>query len=124
MTGRGPALTALSIVPDRELASQFTASNDHSRSFQIVAELKAYPTNQALEVRLRQVKPDVILLDLATDLDAACELIRNVTLLNQQTHIVGLHLPNDTNAILLSLRAGASEFPHAPFYAHVPIERL
>ncbi len=124
MTGRGPALTALSIVPDRELASQFTASNERSRSFQIVAELKAYPTNQALEVRLRQVKPDVILLDLATDLDAACELIRSVTLLNQQTHIVGLHLRNDSDAILRSLRAGASEFLHAPFDAHVHIEAV
>jgi len=124
MTGRGPALTALSIVPDRELASQFTASNERSRSFQIVAELKAYPTNQALEVRLRQVKPDVILLDLATDLDAACELIRSVTILNQQTHIVGLHLRNDSDAILRSLRAGASEFLHAPFDANVHIEAV
>ena len=40
MTGRGTALTALSIVPNRELASQFSASNDRTRSFQIVAELK------------------------------------------------------------------------------------
>jgi len=124
MTGRGPALTALSIVPDRELASQFTASNDRTRSFQIVAELKVYPTNQALEVRLRQAKPDVILLDLASDLDAACELIRSVTLLNQQTHIVGLHLRNDSDAILRSLRAGASEFLHAPFEANVHIEAV
>jgi pilus assembly protein CpaE len=124
MTGRGPALTALSIVPDRELASQFTVSNDRTRSFQIVAELKAYPTNQALEVRLRQAKPDVILLDLASDLDAACELIRSVTLLNQQTHIVGLHLRNDSDAILRSLRAGASEFLHAPFEANVHIEAV
>jgi pilus assembly protein CpaE len=124
MTGRGPALTALSIVPDRELASQFTASNDRTRSFQIVAELKAYPTNQALEIRLRQVKPDVILLDLATDLDAACELIRSITLLNQQTHIVGLHLHNDSDAILRSLRAGASEFLHAPFEANVHTEAV
>ncbi|HEY6393268.1 MAG TPA: P-loop NTPase [Bryobacteraceae bacterium] len=124
MTSRGPALSALSIVPDRELASQFTASNDRTRSFQIVADLKAYPTNQALEVRLRQAKPDVILLDLATDLDAACELIRSVTLLNQQTHIVGLHLRNDSDAILRSLRAGASEFLHAPFDANVHIEAV
>jgi pilus assembly protein CpaE len=124
MTGRGPALTALSIVPDRELASQFTASNERTRSFQIVAELKAYPTNQALEVRLRQVKPDVILLDLATDLDAACELIRGVTQLNQQTHSVGLHLRNDSEAILRSLRAGASEFLHTPFDAKVHIEAV
>src|SRR5260370_38276735 len=100
MTGRGPALTALSIVPDRELASQFTASNERSRSFQIVAELKAYPTNQPLECRLRQVKPDVILLDLATDLNPACQPIRSVPLLNQQTNIVGLHLRNSPTPFL------------------------
>ena len=115
MKGKGPALTALSIVADRELARQFTSAVDQTRAFQVLAEFDAYPSHQALEVRLRQTRPDVVLLDLATDLDLACELIRSVASLNLQTHVVGLHLHNDSDAILRSLRVGASEFLHAPF---------
>ena len=71
MTGKGAVLTDLSIVPNRELAGQFSLAVEHTRAFQIVAELKQYPSQQTLEMRLRQTKPDVILLDLATDLDVA-----------------------------------------------------
>ncbi len=77
-----PVLTALSIVPNRELAGQFSQAVEHTRAFQILAELKQYPSQQTLEMRLRQTKPDVILLDLATDFDVACELIRSVLSLN------------------------------------------
>jgi pilus assembly protein CpaE len=55
------------------------------------------------------------LLDLVSDLDVACELIRGVNALNLQTHVVGLHVRNDSDAILRSLRMGASEFLYAPF---------
>ncbi len=115
MTARGPVLTALSVIPDRELAGQFSAALERTRAFQILSEFKAYPSQQTLEVRLRQTKPDIILLDLATDVDIACELIRSVMALNLQTHVVGLHVRNDSDAILRSLRMGASEFLYAPF---------
>jgi len=124
MTGRVPVLTALAIMPDRELASQFSQAAEHGRAFQILSELKAYPSQQTLEIRLRQTKPDVVLLDLASDLDAACELIRYIVSLNQQTHVVGLHLRNDSEAILRSLRMGASEFLHAPFDVKVHAEAI
>ncbi len=64
---------------------------------------------------MRQTKPDVILLDLASDLDQACELIRLVSSLNLRAHVVGLHVRNDSDAILRCLRSGASEFLYAPF---------
>jgi pilus assembly protein CpaE len=115
MTGRGPVLTALAIIADRELAAKFTASMERTRSFQILSEFNSYPSPQALEIRVRQAKPDVILLDLASDLDQACELIRCVCSFNLQTHVVGLHVRNDSDAILRSLRSGASEFLYAPF---------
>ncbi|HYL74170.1 MAG TPA: P-loop NTPase [Bryobacteraceae bacterium] len=124
MKGRAPVLTALSIVPDRELASQFTQATEHSRAFQILSELKAYPSAQTLEIRLRQTKPDLVLLDLATDLDAACDLIRSITAISQQTHVVGLHVRNDSEAILRSLRMGASEFLYAPFDVNIHAEAL
>ena len=58
----------------------------------------------------------MLLLDVATDLDAAGELIRVVT----ATEAAGArnraaHVSNDSKAILRSLRYGASEFLFAPF---------
>jgi pilus assembly protein CpaE len=117
MTGRGPVLTALAILPDRELAAQLNSSLERTRSFQILSEFKSYPSVQTLEIRTRQTKPDVILLDLASDLDRACELTRAVASLDLRVHVVGLHVRNDSDAILRSLRSGASEFLYAPFDA-------
>jgi pilus assembly protein CpaE len=62
-----------------------------------------------------------VLLDLATDLAAAVELIRFMAPLNPPVHVVGLHTQNDSQAILQSLRAGASEFLYAPF--ELPTQR-
>jgi len=127
MTSRGPVLTALSIVPDRDLAKQFSQAIEQTRAFQVLAELKAYPSQQTLEMRLRQAKPDVILLDLASDLERACELIRWVQSMSHPAHIVGLHVRNDSDAILRSLRLGASEFLYAPFDSetqHEAVTRL
>jgi pilus assembly protein CpaE len=117
MTGRGPVLTALAILPDRELAAQLNSSLERTRSFQILSEFKSYPSVQTLEIRARQTKPDVILLDLASDLDRACELTRALASLDLRVHVVGLHVRNDSDAILRSLRSGASEFLYAPFDA-------
>lgn len=124
MTRRAPVLTALSIVANHELASQFSSAIERYHSFQILSEFDSYPSHQAVEMRLRQSRPDVILLDLATNLDVACDLIRSVASLNLQTHIVGLHLRNDSDAILRSLRMGASEFLYAPFDAAIQNEAV
>lgn len=115
MMSRGPVLTALSIIADRGLAGQLAAALERTRSFQILSEFNSYPSPQALEIRVRQTKPDVILLDLASDLDQACDLIRCLSAFNFPTHVVGLHVRNDSDAILRSLRSGASEFLYAPF---------
>lgn len=115
MIGRAPALTSLAVLADRELASQFLSSVERTRSFQIVSEFKSYPSPQALDIRVRQTKPDVVLLDLASDLDKACDLIRHVSGTTPPVHVVGLHVRNDSDAILRSLRSGASEFLYAPF---------
>ncbi|MGA2324864.1 MAG: P-loop NTPase [Bryobacteraceae bacterium] len=127
MEPRNPAaaqLTALMIAPDRELARAFAESVGATRTFQILAELKTYPSQQVLEMRLRQLQPDVVLLDLATDLEQACELIHFVTSSNPSIHVVGLHSRNDSEAILRSLRMGASEFLCAPFEAAIQEQAL
>lgn len=115
MTSRGQVLRALLIAPDRELAEQFTRSVTRTRIFEIVADVKAYPTASALESRLMQLKPDVVLLDVASDLEAATELIRHATSSKPPVQVIGLHTQNDSQAILRSLRSGAAEFLYAPF---------
>ncbi len=112
-------LTALMIAPGRDLSQQFTASLAESRAFQILAELKTYPSQQVLEMRLRQLQPEVVLLDLETDLDRAGELIRFITSSSPLIHVVGLHTRNDSEAIVRSLRLGASEFLYSPFDAAI-----
>lgn len=108
-------LTAILICQDRELANVFVRSVENSRSFQIMADLKGYPPRQTLEIRLRQVQPDVVLIDLVSSLDAACELIQIITQVSPLTHIIGLHNANDSEALLRSLRLGASDFLYSPF---------
>jgi pilus assembly protein CpaE len=108
-------IAALLIAPNRDLAQQFLATIPHTRAFQILADLKSYPPLQTLEIRARQLKPQVVLLDLATDLNAATELVRFMGTLTPPVHVVGLHTHNDSAAVLQSLRAGAIEFLYSPF---------
>jgi pilus assembly protein CpaE len=108
-------ITALLIAPNRALAQQFLNTIPQTRAFQILADLKSYPPQQTLDIRARQLRPDVILLDLATDLAAAMETIHWIAGFNPPVHVVGLHTHNDSQVILQTLRAGASEFLYAPF---------
>jgi pilus assembly protein CpaE len=117
MPARPVNLTALLVSPDGELTEQFTKTLARSRTFQVLGELKAYPPKQTLEMRVRQLRPDVILVDVGSDLEAACELIRAAATLEPPVPVVGLHTRNESDAIVRSLRAGAIEFLHAPFDA-------
>jgi pilus assembly protein CpaE len=114
-SGNQRQLTALTIIPDRELARQFAESLPVTGGFQILAELKAYPPPQTLEIGLRQLQPEVVLLDLATDLPQALALIDSIAVRNPSIRVIGLHAHNDPGAIVASLRQGASEFLCAPF---------
>jgi hypothetical protein len=79
-------IAALLIAPNRELANQFLATLPQTRAFQILADLKSYPLHQTLEIRVKQLKPHVVLLDLATDPAAAVELVRFITSLRLAGH--------------------------------------
>jgi len=110
-----PEITALLISPDRALAEAFRSAVSGARIFQVLADLKSYPAPQALEVRMRQLKPDVILLDLVSNLDVAVALIQSAAAMNPPGRVVGLHSSKESQAVLRSLRAGALEFLSAPF---------
>lgn len=123
-SGKDMQLTAILIAPHRQIADQFSRTLPQTRAFQILADLKAYPTVQTLEMRLRQLKPDVVLLDLVSDPEVAGELTRLSASFRPAVHVVGLHLQNDSEAILRSLRNGASEFLYAPFEVATQREAL
>src|SRR5262249_57458775 len=84
-------IAAVLIAPNRDLAQQFLATVPQTRAFQILADLKNYPPQQTLEIRTRQLKPQVVLLDLASDLNAAMELIRFATTLTPPVQVIVLH---------------------------------
>lgn len=108
-------ISALLISPNRDLAQQFVATLPQTNAFQILADLKSYPPVQTVEIRARQLKPDVVLLDLATDLGLATDLIRFIAGMTPPVQVVGLHTSSDSAVILQTLRAGAAEFLYAPF---------
>jgi pilus assembly protein CpaE len=112
---QGTELTALLICPNRALAQQFTATLSDSRTFNILADVKSYPTPQALDMRVRQLRPDLILLDLSSNLETALGLMPYITSFRPTVHIIGLHSSSDADVIMRSLRAGATEFLCAPF---------
>ena len=115
MPFRNVEITALLISPNREIADQFSKTLAITRAFQVIGDLKTYPTAQVLDMRLRQLRPDVVLLDVASDLDSACSLIRHLAELQPPIHVVGLHTTQDSDAILKTIRAGCTEFLWSPF---------
>ena len=108
-------IVALLISPNREVADAFMRAAAPVRLFQVVSDLKTYLSEQVLEMRLRQWKPDVVLLDLSTQIDEACETIRFLLNRNPPVQVVGIHTHQDGKAIVRSLRAGAAEFLWTPF---------
>lgn len=110
-------MTALLVAEDRQLAEQFLSAVTGARVFEVLAELKGYPEPQTLEMRLRQIQPDVLVVDLAGDFDKAASLIRSVGSVQPPVQIIGLHHRPDPDVLIRSFRAGASEFLSAPFDA-------
>ncbi|MDX1979452.1 MAG: P-loop NTPase [Bryobacteraceae bacterium] len=123
-TGRETELTAILLAPNRALAENFLATVPGVRGFQILAELSAYPTQQTLDIRLRQLQPDVALVDLSTDLERASEIIRVLVSQRPPIPVVGLHTHNDSEVILRAVRQGVSEFLYAPFDPEIQREAI
>ena len=110
-----PEVTALLVCPDRSLAQQFSSTIAELKALNILADLKEYPTSPVLDQRLKQLRPDAVLLDVATDREGAMFLLSQLTASSPSVPVVGLHRSNDPEAILQCLRSGVAEFLHAPF---------
>src|SRR5437762_11563010 len=107
-------LTSLVISPNRELAQLFCATLPLTRSFHILAEMKSYPPVQTLDIRLRQLRPDLVFLHLATDLDLAAQLIEFIAGIRPPVCVVRLPSLNDSASTPRSLRPGATAGLYAP----------
>lgn len=114
---RERALTAVLAAPDRGLAQQFRDAAAGPKVFEILAELKEYVAPPTLEMRLRQIQPDVLLIDLASDFETAAELIRTASAVQPPVQVIGLHYKPDPEVVIRCFRIGASEFLAAPFEA-------
>jgi len=121
---RESALSAFLISPDRELGSHFLRSQQEARAFEVVGEVAEYPARNTLDIRLRQIRPEVVVIDVASDLATALEIIEALSGPASSALVVGLHHQNDSGAVISVLRAGAAEFLYHPFDISVQKEAL
>lgn len=108
-------LAGLLISPNRTIADGVAAAISVSGSFQVIADLRAYPPQNTLDIRLRQFRPDVVLLDVESDLNVAADLITFLSGLNPPLPVVALHSENDSRSVVTVLRAGAFDYLALPF---------
>jgi pilus assembly protein CpaE len=112
---RTPELTAVLICPDRALAQEFSSAIADLKALNIVGEVKEYPATALLDQRLKHLRPDLVLLDMASDRETGLRLIAHLVTAHPTLAVIGLHHTRDSETILLCLRAGVAEFLHAPF---------
>jgi pilus assembly protein CpaE len=112
-------LAALAILPNRTLAQQFLRALPESRAFQIAAEWTSYPSVPKLLAQLRQARPEVVLIDISSNLAQATALMDAACGSPAPVPVIALHTGNDAQALLDCLRAGATEFLYAPFTAEM-----
>lgn len=112
---RGRRLRSVLIAPDRKLGRQFLTRAGQDSGLLVTEQIDAYPPFSTLAALARSARPEVVLLDLATDLAVACGLIRSLVSLCPDIHVVGLHERKDADALMSALRVGATEFLYSPF---------
>ena len=84
-------LTAILVCPDRGLAQQFSTMIAELKALNLVGDLKEYPSSAALEQRLKQVRPDAVLLDVGSAREAALQLLSQVVSAHPEVSVIGLH---------------------------------
>jgi len=115
---RGPRpVPVLLVSPDRRLAGLFTEAAAAAGCFEVLAELGKYGPASMIEIRMRQLRPAAVVVDLATDAEAACEVIRLAGRQDPPVVALGLDYSSRPEVVMDALRAGACEFVTPPFGA-------
>ncbi len=86
-----------------------------TRCFELLADLKEYPSEQTLEIRLRQLQPEVVLLDVSSNFAEAERVIKILAGHQPSVRVVGISDRNDPSLVVAALRAGAADFLFSPF---------
>jgi len=120
--GPNAPLAALAVLPNRTLAQEFLRALAASRAFEVMTEWTSYPPVSKLESQVRQTRPEVVLIDVSTNLGQAAALIEAAAAFRPPLGIIALHTSNQAEALLECLRAGATEFLYAPFTAELQTE--
>ena len=114
LTKQAP-LAAVAILPNRSLAQEVLSALPEGRAFRIAAEWTSYPPVFKLEAQLRQAHPEVVLIDVSSDLAQSARLIEAISGMRTPVAVIALHTTNEASALLECLRAGAAEFLCSPF---------
>ena len=69
---RPSRFSALLIAPNRSLGGQLLARTGEGLDLAVTHQLDSYPSPEALAALVGSSKPDLVFVDLATDIDAAC----------------------------------------------------
>lgn len=112
---RSRRFRALLIAPNRDLSRQLLVRAGEEPDLEIVHQMDSYPSFEALASSSLAHKPDIVFLDVASDLDTACGLIQSLTSLYPDIHVIGLDERKDSETLIRALRFGATEFLQAPF---------
>ena len=110
-----PDLRAVLIAPDRDLAAQLCRAVLDTPVFQVLADLKKYPDEETLEIRLRQFRAEVVLLDVYSDVETACALIRRLSSTPPPVPVIALDKASRPDVVMRVLKLGAREYLAAPF---------
>lgn len=107
-------LVTLLVSAGKSLADLLRTSLGEAREFEITADIAGYPAASTLEMRIRQMQPEVLLVDAQTDWAQARSLIGTISHSDRHTQIVAYGDGADPGVVLESLRAGACDFLQLP----------
>src|SRR5438105_2601827 len=70
-SGPNAPLAALAVLPNRGPAQEFLRALAGSRAFEVMTEWTSYPPVSKLESQVRQMRAEVVLIDVSTNLGQA-----------------------------------------------------
>ena len=106
------------IISTREIWDNVQACLQESQA-RVVLEQTAPDNWESLIKRLEQRQPDLLLLDIVPLEDNVEHVIRRIKEALPSLAIIALHKTAEPDAILQTMRAGATEFLYLPFSAHL-----
>jgi pilus assembly protein CpaE len=113
----------LVICPSQGITKDLNHALSSKMSQAEILEIPVYPPVAGLVEVLNVQNPDLCLVDVASDRERGLNLIKEISMVQSKMPIVAVMPANDTDLILRSVRAGASEFLVHPV-SHEQLEEV